>query len=188
MDVLKMYEEKQALLRGYFLLSSGLCSDVYLQSALVLQYPEIAEKFGQALANKVRSLNIQVVISPAMGGLFIGHEVARALGARSLFVERNKEGQFELRRNFQIYPGERVLIVEDVVTTGKSTQEVIDVLLKLEGQLVGTCSIIDRAEKEPNFKVPYFSLAKVKARTFSREELPAGVVPVKPGSREEKKS
>src|SRR5580658_879841 len=120
-EVFKTYEETNALLKGHFRLSSGRHSDRYLQSALVLQYPWIAEKFCTALAEQVRPLGAQLVLSPAMGGLFVGHELARALKVRSIFTERNKENDaMELRRGFTVEKGEKFFAIEDIITTGKS--------------------------------------------------------------------
>src|SRR5687767_15475264 len=142
-DVLKLFRESGALLEGHFKLSSGLHSGGYLQCALVLQHPAHAEALGRALAGKLASHRPTVVLSPALGGLIIGHEVARGLGVRAIFAER-QEGVLTLRRGFTIAPGERVLVVEDVLTTGGSTRETIDVVTNAGGQVVGAASIINR--------------------------------------------
>ena len=142
-NVLDLFRASGALLEGHFRLTSGLHSNGYLQCALVLQHPAHAEKLGAALAEKMRGLNIGLVVSPALGGLIIGHEVARGLGVRAIFAER-QEGVLTLRRGFTIAPGERVLVVEDVLTTGGSTRETIDVVTNAGGQVVGAASIINR--------------------------------------------
>ena len=141
--VLDLFRASGALLEGHFRLTSGLHSNGYLQCALVLQHPAHAEKLGAALAEKTRALNIGLVVSPALGGLIIGHEVARGLGVRAIFAER-QEGVLTLRRGFTIAPGERVLVVEDVLTTGGSTRETIDVVTNAGGLVVGAASIINR--------------------------------------------
>jgi len=128
--VLQIFRDTSALLEGHFLLRSGLHSRQYFQCALVLQYPRHAETLCSALAGKLKETGATVVISPAMGGLFIGHEVGRALGLRHIFAEKNAAGQLELRRNFKIAPGEKVLVVEDVITKGGRVQETIDIVRK----------------------------------------------------------
>jgi orotate phosphoribosyltransferase len=141
--VRKHFEETGALLSGHFKLSSGLHSDRYLQCAKVLQWPARAEAFGAELAAKLRPFGPNVVVSPAMGGLIIGQEVGRGLGCRAIFAERT-EGVFSLRRGFALGPGDRVAVVEDVVTTGKSTREVFDLVRGLEAEVIVTSGIVDR--------------------------------------------
>ena len=143
-EVLDIYTRTGALLTGHFLLSSGLHSDRYLQSALVLQQPDLATKLCAALAGRFRDLRIEVVIAPALGGVFVSHETARALGVRALFAER-VNGELTLRRGFSIKPGERVLVVEDVITTGKSTRETIAVVRQAGGTAVAAGSLVDRS-------------------------------------------
>jgi orotate phosphoribosyltransferase len=142
-DVLNLFRRSGALLEGHFKLSSGLHSAGYLQCALVLQDPRDAEALGRALADRVRHLRIEAVLSPAMGGIIIGHEVARALGVRAIFAER-VEGRLALRRGFALKPGERVLVVEDVLTTGLSTRETIDVARGAGADIAGAAAIINR--------------------------------------------
>ena len=143
-QVIDQFRATGALLEGHFQLSSGLHSTVYLQCALVLQFPERAEAFGRAIAEKFQGQGIQLVASPAIGGIVIGHEVARTLGARFVWTER-EGGEMTLRRGFSIAPGEKTLIVEDVITTGGSTRETIDAVRKAGADVVGAASIIDRS-------------------------------------------
>ena len=155
------------------------------RARLVLQHPREAEACGAEIAAKVKDLNPQVVLSPALGGIVIGQEVGRALGVRAIFAER-QDGQLMLRRGFTLAPGERVLVVEDVVTTGKSTRETIDVAKAAGANVVGAASIIDRSGGEQNLDVPYFALATVSLPTYQPESCPLcaeGKPVVKPGSR-----
>ena len=184
-DVLKLFESHNALLTGHFKLSSGLHSEKYLQCALVLQYPDIAEKLSKALAKKMEAEKIDIVIGPALGGVTLAYEVARAVGAKGLFAERH-DGKMVLRRGFSIKKGDRVLVVEDVVTTGGSTKEVIGAVKELGGVVVGVGSIIDRSDQPIDFGAPFHSLAKIKVETFTEETCPlckAGKPVTKPGSR-----
>lgn len=184
-EVLDIYRKTGALLTGHFLLSSGLHSDRYLQSALVLQQPELATKLCAALAEGFRDQRIEVVIAPALGGVFVSHETARALGVRALFAER-VEGKLTLRRGFMIAPGERVLVVEDVITTGKSTRETIDVVTTAGGVVVAAASLVDRSGGKAELGVPYRSLVTLSVPVYQPDACPmckAGSAPVKPGSR-----
>jgi orotate phosphoribosyltransferase len=184
-DVLLIFEEMGALLKGHFKLSSGLHSEKYLQCALVLQYPKVAEELSKELASKFAGDGIDLVIGPALGGVTLAYEVARAFGVRGLFTER-QDGKMVLRRGFSIDEGEKVLVVEDVVTTGGSTKEVIDVVKSLGGVVVGVGSIIDRSSGDPDFGVKFASLAKVKVETYEESHCPMcrkRVPVVKPGSR-----
>lgn len=183
--VLDRFRRVGAFLEGHFRLTSGLHSPGYLQSALVLQHPEEAEACGQAIAERVRSLNPQVVLSPALGGIVIGQEVARALGVRALFAER-QDGKLTLRRGFRLAPDERVLVVEDVVTTGGSTRETIDVARAAGAIVVGAASIIDRSGGQQGLDVPYHALVPISLPTYQPEACPLcaqGIPAVKPGSR-----
>lgn len=184
-EVLDIFEKHHALLTGHFKLSSGLHSEKYLQCALVLQYPDVAGRLSKALAAKFAGTKIDVVIGPALGGVTLAYEVARALGVRGLFTER-QDGAMVLRRGFVIRPGERVLVCEDVVTTGGSTKEVIDVVKAAGGVVVGVGSIINRSDTDPVFGVPFASLAKVTVATYPSDAcaLCRSNIPVtKPGSR-----
>src|SRR5512143_3668548 len=184
-QVLDIYKKTGALLSGHFLLSSGLHSEQYLQSALVLQQPDIATKLCLALAEHFKNSSIEVVIAPALGGVFVSHETARALGVRALFAER-VNGELSLRRGFTISPGERVLVVEDVITTGKSTKETIRVVQQAGGVAVAAASLVDRSGGKADLGVPYKSLVTLNVPTYPAEACPlckAGSHPVKPGSR-----
>lgn len=188
MNVENLFVEHGALLKGHFLLSSGLHSDKYLQCALVLAQPGAAEALGKALASKIPA-KPDLILSPAMGGLMIGHEVARALGVRHYFTER-VDGKVLLRRGFALKPGEKVIVVEDVVTTGKSTKEVFEVIKAAGAIASGAVSIIDRSEGKSNLGVPYSALWTVSVPAWKPEECPsckAGIPAIKPGSRMEKK-
>jgi orotate phosphoribosyltransferase len=183
-DVLTLFRESGALLEGHFRLSSGLHSSGYLQCALVLQHPAQAAALGEALAARTRALGASVVLSPALGGIVIGHEVARALGVRAVFAER-QEARLMLRRGFALHPGERVLVVEDVVTTGLSTRETVDVARQAGAAVVGAGSIIDRGA-DTDLGVPFHALAKVSLPAYDPAACPlcAQRLPlVKPGSR-----
>ena len=184
-EVIEKFRETGALLEGHFVLSSGLHSAVYLQCALVLQYPREAEAFGRAIAEQFQTENIQTVASPAIGGLIIGHEVARALGARFIWTERGN-GAMVLRRGFSVSAGERVLVVEDVVTTGGSTRETIAALQAHGAEVVGAASIIDRSSGKADVGVPRIALATLDVPAVD----PAVCAPckrgepaIKPGSR-----
>jgi orotate phosphoribosyltransferase len=183
--VLSIFTKHNALLEGHFRLSSGLHSETYLQCALVLQHPDVAEKLSKELAKKFKDKKIDAVIGPALGGVTLAYEVARALGVRGLFTERQEAGMV-LRRGFSIEKGENVLVVEDVVTTGGSTKEVINVVESLGGKVVGVGSVIDRNPGSVDFGAPFYSLAKVNAQTFHEKDCPLckkNIPVVKPGSR-----
>jgi orotate phosphoribosyltransferase len=183
--VLDRFRRVGALLEGHFRLTSGLHSSGYLQCALVLQHPAEAEACGAAIAERVRELSPDVVLSPALGGIVIGQEVGRALGVRSLFAER-QDGKLTLRRGFSISPGEKVLVVEDVVTTGGSTQETIDVARAAGATVVGASAIIDRSGGTQRIDVPFHALATISLPTYQPEQCPLcaeGKPIVKPGSR-----
>lgn len=184
-EVVDLYEATGALLRDHFLLTSGLHSDIYLQSALVLQYPRHAERLGRALAAAFTGAGVQVVMAPALGGIVVCHEVARALGARALFTER-EGGAMRLRRGFAIESGERCLVVEDVMTTGSSTREVIRVVEEAGGALVGVGALVDRSGGSATFGVRKVALATLSVPTYKPEDCPLcrdGRPAIKPGSR-----
>jgi len=184
-SVLDIFRRVGALHEGHFRLTSGLHSPGYLQSALVLQYPHEAETLGAALGERARSLGADVVLSPALGGIVIGQEVGRALGVRAIFAER-QDGALTIRRGFTLLPSDRVLVVEDVVTTGKSTRETIDAARAAGATVVGAASIIDRSGGNQGLDVPYQSLAAVTIPTYQPDACPlcaAGKPIVKPGSR-----
>ena len=188
--ILSAFYETGAYLKGHFRLTSGLHSPEYLQCALVLQYPKHAEHFGRLLATEFRrlepTLNAGVVASPAIGGLIIGHEVARALSARFIFTERDASGKMTLRRGFSVEPGEVAVIVEDVVTTGGSSREVIDILKDAGARVIGAGSIIDRSGGAADLGVPRVALKTMQVVSYPSEECPlcrAGSPVEKPGSR-----
>ena len=184
-ETLAIYEKTGALMRGHFRLTSGLHSDVYLQSALVLQYPEYAAALGADLAAHFTDAHAGTVLAPAIGGILVAHEVARALGVRALFTER-ENGVMRLRRGFTLSAGERCLVVEDVITTGGSTREVGQCVEQLGGVVVGVGSLIDRSGGSAAFSVKREALATVTAATYPPEACPlcaTGSVAIKPGSR-----
>lgn len=184
-DVLDLFRRRGALLDGHFKLTSGLHSDGYLQCALVLQHPADAETLGAAIAKALSDLAPQAVLSPALGGLIIGHEVARALGVRALFAER-QEGKLTLRRGFTLAPGEPVVVIEDIVTTGGSTRETIDVAAAAGAHVVGAGAIIDRGSAENPVGVPFTALARLVVPAWDPVQCPLcaqGVPVTKPGSR-----
>ncbi|MBF9219730.1 orotate phosphoribosyltransferase [Hymenobacter ruricola] len=183
--------QEDALLRGHFRLSSGLHSDTYVQCARFLRRPDLAAPAAAALAGQIQAADLQpdVVVGPAMGGVVIGYELARQLGVPGIFTERDADGQMTLRRGFTIAPGEKVIIAEDVVTTGKSTLEVARVLREMGAEVLAVASLIDRTGGKGGLDFPHFALLSVQAATFAPESCPlcaAGVPVVKPGSRPEK--
>jgi orotate phosphoribosyltransferase len=189
--VLDLFRSTGAYLTGHFRLTSGLHSPEYLQSALVLQHPEYAQDLGRRLANAlsalVQSMRIDVVASPAIGGLIIGHEVARALGARFIFAERDANSKtMTLRRGFEVTPGETAAVVEDVITTGGSTREVADLLRERGARVVVAGSIIDRSGGKADLGVPRAALETLHVVAHQPESCPLcaqGIPVVKPGSR-----
>jgi orotate phosphoribosyltransferase len=184
-EALRLFRETGALLEGHFILRSGLHSRQFFQCALALQLMPIVEKFGRALADKVQSLRVATVISPAMGGLVIGQEVARQLGVRFIFVEK-EEGKLVLRRGFKIVPGEEILVVEDVVTKGGRVQETVDIVRAVQGHLAGVAMVVDRSNGSVDLGVPMFSLIKLNVETFEPDKLPPDLMKIpaiKPGSK-----
>ena len=185
--VLELFRKCGALLEGHFLLTSGLHSDRYLQCALVLQHPEHAQALGAGLAERLRSLAAvpEVVVAPALGGILVAHEVARALGVRGLFAER-QDGRLRLRRGFSLGRGERCFVVEDVVTTGGSTRETMAVVEQAGGTVTAAGSLIDRSGGRTDLGVPRVALAVLDVPAYSAEDCPlcrSGSTPTKPGSR-----
>jgi orotate phosphoribosyltransferase len=182
-DLLDLFRKSGALLDGHFRLTSGLHSTGYLQCALVLQHPHHAEALGRAIGERVADLQATVVLSPALGGIVIGHEVARAVGVRAVFAER-QDGALMLRRGFMLSESDRVLVVEDVVTTGGSTRETMQVAAAAGGRVIGVASIVDRGAG--TFDVPFRSLVSITLPTYEPERCPLcaqGMPVVKPGSR-----
>jgi orotate phosphoribosyltransferase len=184
-EVLQIFRENSALLEGHFVLSSGLHSDRYIQCALVLQYPRIAGRLCSELAEKVRDLGASVVAAPALGGVIVAHEVARALGIRALFTERQM-GAMSLRRGFSLSPGEPTLVVEDVITTGGSTRETMACVKQGGGTVVSVGALIDRSGGGANLGVPKSALVTLTVQNFDAADCPlcrSGIPAVKPGSR-----
>jgi orotate phosphoribosyltransferase len=183
-EILQIFRESGALLQGHFVLRSGLHSRQFFQCALALQQMPIVEKLGAALAEKVRHLGAATVVSPAMGGLVLGQEIARQLGVRFIFVEK-EAGKLVLRRGFKISPDEKILIVEDVVTKGGRVQETIEIVRAHGGKVVGVTMAVDRSGGGARFDVPAFNLLSMRVETFEAGKLPpdlAAVPAVKPGS------
>jgi orotate phosphoribosyltransferase len=188
-DIVLLFTSTGALLTGHFQLTSGLHSRQYLQCALVLQDPRNAEKIGKLLADKFDGVDIDAVVAPAIGGIIVAHETARALGVRALFTER-EAGVMTLRRGFNIKPGEKVLVVEDVVTTGGSTRETIDAVARAGGVVVGAGSLVDRSGGEVEVGVPRRALLTLYVPAYEPPDCPLcrkGEPLVKPGSRAAKK-
>ncbi len=187
-ELLDLFRKSGALLEGHFRLTSGLHSPGYLQCALVLQHPDAAARLGAAIADRTRELRPTVVLSPALGGIVIGQEVGRALGVRAIFAER-QDGALTLRRGFIIAETDRVLVVEDVVTTGGSTRETMQVATAAGGRVVGAASIVDRRARAQAVgldDVPYVALLGMDLPTYEPERCPLcaqGLPVVKPGSR-----
>src|SRR5437764_13180602 len=187
-DILAEFRAADALLEGHFILSSGLRSPRYLQCARVLMDGARAERLARALADKIPTelrAKIEAVVSPAMGGVIIGHEMGRALGKPAMFVER-PQGTFELRRGFRLQPGERVLLIEDVVTTGLSSREAIAAIEAAGGKVIGAASLVDRSGGSADLGIPYTPLIRIDVPAYPADALPpelASIPAVKPGSR-----
>jgi orotate phosphoribosyltransferase len=189
-EILEIFQQTGAHLRGHFRLTSGMHSPEYLQCALVLQHPEHAGHLGSLLADAMKAIAPveapRVVVSPAIGGLIIGHEVARALGARAIFTERDSSGKMILRRGFTVEPGEPAMVVEDVITTGGSTREVVQCLRAANANVVAAGSIVDRSGGRADVGVPRVSLVTLTVTAYQPEQCPLcgqGIPVAKPGSR-----
>lgn len=187
-EVLAEFHDADALLEGHFILSSGLHSSRYLQCARVLMDPARASRLGSAigrsLPRQIKS-RIEAVVSPAMGGVIIGHEVGRSLGLEAFFVER-PTGRFELRRGFRLKPGQKVLLVEDVVTTGLSSREAIAAIADAGGEVIAAAALVDRSEGEVDLGVPFFPLLRIAVPSFAADDVPPELKDIpaeKPGSR-----
>jgi orotate phosphoribosyltransferase len=184
-EVLDLFRHSGALLEGHFRLSSGLHSDRYLQSALVLQHPDFAEQLGRALAARLEHLQPTAILSPALGGIVIGQEVGRAMQIRALFAER-QDGALSLRRGFTLSPSDRVVVVEDVITTGGSTRETVAVAEAAGAHVMGVAAIIDRGSDPGRLDMPLQALVRMEVPAYPPESCPLcakGVPVTKPGSR-----
>ena len=184
-EVLQIFRDTGALLEGHFILRSGLHSRQFFQCALALQQMPIVERFGAALAAKVGSLGAATVISPAMGGLVIGQEVARQLGGRFIFAEK-EDGKLALRRGFKLASGERLLVVEDVITKGGRVEETLAIVRAHQGVVAGVAVLVDRSDGTVNFGVPTTGLIRMQVETYPPDRLPpdlAAIPAVKPGSK-----
>jgi orotate phosphoribosyltransferase len=187
-EILDVFREHSALLEGHFILSSGLHSNRYVQCALVLQHSRVAEQLGSELAAKLRHLGAAVVAAPALGGILVAHEVARALGTRAIFTEQ-QDGAMTLRRGFSLAPGEPTLVVEDVLTTGLSTRETIQCVEQAGGKVVGAGALIDRSGGKSDLGLPRAALVTLQIQNYNPADCPlckAGIPAVKPGSRTKK--
>lgn len=184
-EILDIFKKTGALLEGHFVLTSGLHSRFYFQCAKVFQYPWHGEVLCKDIADHFKEEKIDVVVSPAIGGIVVGQEIARLLKVRAIFAER-LENKMTLRRGFEISPGERVLVAEDVTTTGGSVKEVMGIVKEKRGEIVAVTAVVDRSGGKIDFGVPYFSLFQMEIENFSPDECPmckAGSVAIKPGSR-----
>ena len=183
-DFIKIFEETQALMHGHFILSSGLHSDTYFQCAKVLQYPKYLSMFGEILSNHFSHLDIDKVISPAIGGIVLGTEVGRQLNKKTIFSERY-EGKMKLRRGFKVNENEKILIIEDVLSTGGSIKEVVDLINQYKGNVVGVGVIVDRSLSPVFIHDNFFSITSQKAKIFDKNNIPSelqGIPAIKPGS------
>ena len=183
-DFIKIFEETQALMHGHFILSSGLHSDTYFQCAKVLQYPKYLSMFGEILSNHFSHLDIDKVISPAIGGIVLGTEVGRQLNKKTIFSERS-EGKMKLRRGFKVNENEKILIIEDVLSTGGSIKEVVDLISQYKGNVVGVGVIVDRSLSPVFIHDNFFSITSQKAKIFDKNSIPSelqGIPAIKPGS------
>jgi orotate phosphoribosyltransferase len=184
-SLLSIFQQTSALLEGHFLLTSGLHSPRYLQCALVLQHPTHAEWVGKQIAEHFKQEQVDAVVAPAIGGIIVAHETARALGVKALFTERDN-GVMTLRRGFKLEGGERILVVEDVVTTGGSTRETIEAVERAGGKVIGAGSVVDRSGGNVNVGVPRVALLTLEVPVYQPDNCPLcaqGTAAIKPGSR-----
>lgn len=184
--VMELFEKSGAVLHGHFILTSGLHSDTYMQCAKLFEFGEISEQLCKMSAEKVKKYNADVIVSPAVGAIIFGYELGKQLGIPNMFAEREKDGNFALRRGFELKPGSRVIIAENVVTTGGSVKEVIDLVNRLGGQVVAVAEVVDRSGGKVDFGVPNESLLQIDVKTYDPKECPMckqGTQAVKPGSK-----
>lgn len=185
-DILSIFRETGALLEGHFILTSGLHSSTYFQCARIFQYPEYSEKLCRDIARHFRDVEIDLVVSPAVGGIIFGYELARQLGVRNIFTEREGEAM-TLRRGFKVNPGEKILVAEDVTTTGGSVKELIKAVTNMGGDILAVTSIVDRSGGKVQFGVPYYSLFQMDVKNYDPDDCPLcdqGSRAIKPGSRD----
>lgn len=185
-NVLSLFEESGAVMHGHFILTSGLHSDTYMQCAKLFENGVIAQELCKKAAEKMRKYNADVVVSPAVGAIIFGYELGKQLGIPNMFAEREKDGNFALRRGFELKKGSRVIIAENVVTTGGSVKEVIDLVGKLGATVVAVAEVVDRSGGRVDFGVPNESLLQIDVKTYAPDECPmckAGTAAVKPGSK-----
>ncbi len=188
-NVERMFEKAGAVLKGHFLLASGLHSPVYWEKFQVMQYPEYTEKLCRLIAEHFRKSRVQVVAGPTTGGVILAYEVGRQLGVRGIFAEKSESGGREFRRGFRIAPGERVLIVDDILTKGGSIRDTIDAVKRLGGNIVGIGVLVDRSPDKVDFGFPFFSCHRTEVITYEPQQCPlcaAGIPLVKPGSNQSK--
>lgn len=186
-NIEKLLEENNGLLRGHFCLTSGLHSDTYFQCAKLYENPQVVEKLGKELAKKLANVEFDTIVSPAIGAIIIGYETAKQTGKRNLFVER-KDGVLQLRRDYKLKKGERVIIVEDVITTARTINETKDAIKEFEPEIIGVACIVDRTSGKTDYNIT--SLLQVSPVTYEADKCPLcaeGIPLVKPGSRENKK-
>ncbi len=185
-DVMQLFKQSGAVLNGHFVLTSGLHSDTYMQCAKLFEHGKIAEELCAAAAEKVKKYNADVVVSPAVGAIIFGYELSKQLDIPNMFAEREKDGNFALRRGFELKAGARVVIAENVVTTGGSVKEVIELVKRLGGEVVAVVEVVDRSGGKVDFGVPNESLLTIDVKTYDKDECPmckAGTPAVKPGSK-----
>lgn len=185
-NVMQLFEQSGAVLHGHFILTSGLHSDTYMQCAKLFEFCDISEKLCRMAADKLKKYNADVIVSPAVGAIIFGYELGKQLGLPNMFAEREKDGNFALRRGFELKKGSKVIIAENVVTTGGSVVEVIELVKKLGGEVVAVAEVVDRSGGKVDFGVPNESLLQIDVKTYKPEECPmckAGTAAVKPGSK-----
>ena len=185
-SVMQLFEESGAVLKGHFILTSGLHSDTYMQCAKLFENGEIAQKLCVMAAQKIKKYNADVIVSPAVGAIIFGYELGKQLNIPNMFAEREKDGNFALRRGFELKKGSRVVVAENVVTTGGSVKEVIDLVESLGSKVVAVAEVVDRSGGKVDFGVPNESLLQIDVKTYNPEDCPlckAGTAAVKPGSK-----
>ncbi len=183
---MQLFEQSGAVLHGHFILTSGLHSDTYMQCAKLFEFGDISQKLCEKSAAKLKKYNADVIVSPAVGAIIFGYELGKQLGIPNMFAEREKDGNFALRRGFELKNGARVIIAENVVTTGGSVKEVIELVKSLGGQVVAVAEVVDRSGSKVDFGVPNESLLQIDVKTYSPQDCPmckAGTTAVKPGSK-----